>query len=98
VSAPERLCQCACDAWGHPGTCDGRDCCEVTATRPRPEWDLWPGANAGTFRLCPPCLSALKRLQDRIALWDMNIEAFGYPTLEMLHEAEYRRLMPQEAR
>ena len=89
---PERSCQCACEAWGHPA-CDGCGCCEITATRPRAEWDLWPGANTGTFRLCHPCLSALMRLQDKVAVWDMNIEAYGYPALEMLHEAESRRLM-----
>jgi hypothetical protein len=51
--------------------------------------DLWPAANTGEFRLCPACVSALARLADRTHVWDMNIEAYGYPTAEMMYAAEY---------
>jgi hypothetical protein len=88
----ERRCQCTCEAWGHPGVCDGRDVCGITASAPNPEWNLWPAANEGTFRLCPPCYSALRRLADKLWMWDMNIEAFGYPTIDMMYAAEYERL------
>lgn len=89
---PERQCQCTCEAWGHPGVCDGRDVTEITVRTPNPQWDLWPAANKATFRLCPPCRSALLCLGDRLAVWEMNVEAFGYPTLDMLYAAEYQRL------
>lgn len=87
-----RLCECTCKAWGHPGVCDGRDVCTLTAETPRPEWNLWPAANTGTFRLCPPCVLALRQLVDRLAVWDMNIEAYGYPTYDMFIQAEVDRL------
>ncbi len=90
----ERRCQCTCEAWGHPGVCDGRDVAEITAEPGK--WNLWPAANTGTFRLCPPCCSALRRLADRLAVWDMNIEAYGYPTIEMLYAAEHKRLTGRE--
>jgi hypothetical protein len=87
-----RRCQCTCEAWGHPGVCDGRDVAEITVRTPNPEWDLWPAANKGTFKLCPPCYSALMGLPGRLWMWDANIEAFGYPTIEMLYAAEYERI------
>jgi hypothetical protein len=90
--SPERRCQCTCDAWGHPGVCDGRDVCTITATRPTPALDLWPAANVGEFKLCPPCMHALRCLADKISMWDMNMEAFGHPTIEMWMQAEVERL------
>ena len=88
----ERRCQCTCDAWGHPGTCDGRGVCTLTAGPRTPALDLWPAANTGEFRLCPPCVSALRCLAGKLQVWDMNMEAFGYPTLEMWEQAEIERL------
>jgi hypothetical protein len=89
---PPRACQCTCAAWGHPGACDGRDVCTITAEPRNPDLDLWPAANVGEFRLCPPCLRALNELIIRVAGWEMNIEAFGYPTIGMLEQAEIDRL------
>lgn len=85
-------CQCTCEAWGHPGTCDGRGVCVLTAGPRDPALDLWPAANVGEFRLCPPCYQALRRLIDRVQPWAMNLEAFGYPALEMLEQAGIERL------
>jgi hypothetical protein len=85
-------CQCTCEAWGHPGTCDGRSPCTLTAGPRDPALDLWPAANVGEFRLCWPCYHALRKLIERLHVWDMNLEAFGYPTLGMLEQAEIDRL------
>jgi hypothetical protein len=85
-------CQCTCEAWGHPGTCNGQDTCVLTAEPRDPALDLWPAANVGEFRLCWPCYHALLKLIDRVRPWDMNLEAFGYPTLGMLESAEIDRL------
>jgi hypothetical protein len=92
MAEPVRDCQCTCEAWGHPGVCDGRDVCTLTAEPRNPKLDLWPAANVGEFRLCPPCSHALRELIERVTPWEMNIEAFGYPTIEMLEQAEIDRL------
>jgi hypothetical protein len=38
------------------------------------------------------------RLAGKLWMWDANIEAFGYPTIDMLYVAEYERIRREWAR